>query len=207
MVFDADGTLWRGDVGEDFLRYLAFEGHVRRDGWSGYERLLEHDHAAAYAFAVEVMTGLEEATVVDLATAFFERRYLGRIFPPMRRLVEAVRVRGLTPWVCSASPIWPVLPGAAALGIGANQVVGVECQRVSGRLAGPVHQPVTCGPGKVHWLTQRLRSPPLLAVGNGTLDFDMLVWAERALVIATPDGPDNGLVHEAKQRKWPIWRL
>jgi phosphoserine phosphatase len=207
VVFDADGTLWRGDVGEDFLRYLAFEGHVPRGSWASYERLLEGDHAAAYAFAVEVMAGLHEEALTTLAQAFFTRRYEGRIFPGMRRFVEAVRARGLRPWVCSASPFWSVVPGAAALGIAQGQVVAVECERVEGRLSRRVHLPVTCGKGKVQALTQRLVGRPVLAVGNGALDLDMLAWAERALVVGTPDGPDNALVLEARARGWPVWRL
>jgi phosphoserine phosphatase len=207
VVFDADGTLWRGDVGEDLLRFLAFEGHVPRSAYGQYEALLEDDHARAYAFAVEVMAGLEEAQVRVLAEGFFERRYRGRIFPAMRALLARLRSQGFEPWVCTASPVWAVLPGAACLGIDASRVIGVECERVEGRLARPVRAPVCCGPGKVHWLAQRLGAPAALAVGNGALDLEMLAWAERALVIGTPDGPDNALVRAAPARKWPVWRL
>jgi phosphoserine phosphatase len=207
VVFDADGTLWRGDVGEDFLRSLAHDGVVPSDAYSRYEAVHAQDVVKAYAFAVQVMAGLEESRVISLANAFFTQRYAGRIFPAMRAMVGRLHRLGCEVWVCSASPVWPVVPGAAALGVAAARVVGVHCELRDGELTDAVSNPVSAGPGKVHWLERALGRPAALAVGNGDLDLDMLAWAQRALVIGTPDGPDNHLVREAQRRKWALLRL
>ncbi len=207
VVFDADGTLWRGDVGEDLLRYLTHERLVPADAWSRYETLLAASHERAYAFSVEVMAGLEVARLQAVADDFFSRRFAGRVFRPMRALLQRLVVAGYQPWVCSASPVQAVLPGARALGIPPERVIGVVGAIDGGRLTGEVERPVTCGPGKVTWLQRRLGPVrPALAVGNGELDLDMLAWADAALVVAPLDGPDNGLVRQAQVRGWPVLR-
>jgi phosphoserine phosphatase len=207
VVFDADGTLWRGDVGEDLLRYLAFERLVPADAWSRYEAMLARSHADAYAFAAQVMAGLELTQLQAIADDFFARRFAGRVFRPVRALLSALVEVGYQPWVCSASPVQAVLPGALALGIPAERVIGVSARIEGGKLTGVVEQPISCGPGKVTWLERRLGAVrPALAVGNGDLDLDMLAWADAALVVAPLDGPDNALVREAGARGWPVLR-
>lgn len=208
VVFDADGTLWRGDVGEDLLRLLGQQRLLgpQSDGvYARYEQILADDHPAAYAFAVEVLKGFDEAELQRRCDDFFAERYLGRIFRFVRPLLARLTEAGFVPWICSASPRWAVLPGARALGIDAARVIGVSCDVVDGLLSGRVHQPVTCGPGKVTWL-QRHGVMPVLAFGNGDLDVDMLAASARAVVVAPLDGPDNSLVAEAKRRGWPILR-
>lgn len=207
VVFDADGTLWRGDVGEDFLRFLSQQRRLgaRSEGcYARYEELLAASPARAYAFAVEVMAGLEEQQLAAWCAEYFAARYAGRVFPFVRPLLARLSAAGFTPWVCSASPRWVVAPGAALLGISPANVIGVDCGVEHGRLTGEVLPPVPCGPGKVTWLERRGVNAAL-AVGNGDLDLDMLAAAERAVVVAPPDA-SNHLVAEGLRRGWPILR-
>src|SRR2546423_12579683 len=64
-VFDADGTLWREDVGEAFLRHLVSLGWVKlpdgSDPYEEYERRVDRDKASGYAFAAQLQAGLEQA--------------------------------------------------------------------------------------------------------------------------------------------------
>jgi phosphoserine phosphatase len=209
VAFDADGTLWRGDVGEDLLRYLITEGRLPRyRGRTGlyeeYERRVAQDPASGYAFTVEVMEDVEEGALSALCQEFFQRRFAGRLFPFTRPLVQALSGQGYAVWIVSASPTWPVVAGAAALGVPRERVIGVHCDLEAGRLTRRVHTPVPCGEGKVALLRSRgLR--PVLGVGNGDLDLQMLAYAERALVIA-PHGQDNALVRAALERRWPVQR-
>lgn len=199
VVFDADGTLWRGDVGEDFLRWAIHQRFIDAK-YETYEALLSQSHARAYGWAVEVMAGLREDEVLEHTRRFFKERFSGRIFPFVRPLLAKLSAHPV--WICSASPWWVVVPGAEALGVPLSQVIGVRCDVVDGRLTGTVHQPVPCGEGKVTWL-QRASLTPGLAVGNGDLDLDMLTFAKRPLVV-TPADSSNGLVAHARRNDWPI---
>jgi phosphoserine phosphatase len=203
VVFDADGTLWRGDVGEDFLRY-ALHRRLFDGSYAHYEALLADSAARAYAWCVETMRGVLETELQAACDSFFEERFRGRVFPFVRPLLAKLRASGCTPWICSASPRWSVMPGARLLGIDPDHVIGVTCAVEQGRLTGIVEQPVPVGPGKVTWLKRRALSPSL-AVGNGDFDLDMLAFADRALVISPPDS-ENQLVREARARRWPILR-
>lgn len=201
VVFDADGTLWRGDVGEDFLRWALHE-QLFSGSYDTYERLLSESAARAYAYCVEVMAEHPEQLVAERCADFFTRRFTGRIFSFVRPLLARLAAANCPVWICSASPRWNVLPGALALGIPADQVIGVTCPAPDGRLSGKVDQPVPVGPGKVTWL-ERHGVKPALAVGNGDFDLDMLAFAKHALVVSPPDS-HNGLVAEAQRRGWPI---
>lgn len=211
VVFDADGTLWRGDVGEDFLRYLASRGsllHPPAEGaYARYDRLNLEDPPAAYAYAVTVMAGLLDSELTALASTFFATRFTGRVFPYVRPLLTRLAALQLEVWVCSASPRWVVEAGAATLGIDPRHVIAVDAVLdAQGRLTDQIIAPVAAGPGKVAWLKRR-NVAPLLAVGNGDLDLDMLAYARQAWVIAPPDAAPSALVREALRRSWPISRV
>lgn len=209
VAFDADGTLWRGDVGEELLRALVAEDHLpryrgRRDLYEVYEAKVAADPATGYAFAAEALEGWEEAALQAYCRDFFQRQMAPQLFPFTAPLVRALSAAGYEVWVVSASPVWPVIPGAAWLDVPPDRVIAVEVAVEGGHLTGRSKRPVACGEGKVELLKARgLR--PALAVGNGNLDEPMLAYAERALVVA-PFGQDNGLVQAAARRGWPVQR-
>jgi len=199
VVFDADGTLWRGDVGEDFLRW-ALHRKLFAARYATYEAIHSEDPVRAYAWAVEVMAGAREDELLSHSRAFFAERFAGRIFPWVRPFLAKLHAQEV--WICSASPRWVVLPGAEALGIDAEHVIGVSCEVSAGRLSGKVELPVPAGSGKVAWLKKR-GVKPALAAGNGDLDRDMLEFARKQLVIAPPDSA-NALVRYARAHRWPV---
>jgi len=209
VAFDADGTLWRGDVGEELLRALIAEDRLprhrgRRDLYEEYEARVARDPASGYAFAVEVLEGWDETALQAYCRDFFRQVFERQLFPFTRPLVSALLAAGHEVWVVSASAVWAVIPGAAFLGIPPERVIAVQADVEGGRLTGRARSPVPCGEGKVELLRARgIR--PALAVGNGDLDEPMLAYAERALVIA-PSGHDNGLVQAAARRGWPVLR-
>lgn len=201
-AFDADGTLWPGDVGEALLRHLQETGRLPRgvgDAVGRYEALLARGEAeAAWAWCVEAMVGLEEAFVVRTCEALFT----GRFYRPVVRVLERLRAAGFVPWVVSASPFWAVVPGAAALGIDATRVIGVRCDVRGGRLAGPVHRPVPSGAGKVEALAARgLRAT--VAVGNSFIDQALLESAPHALAVV-PEGDAAGFLLMALLSDWAV---
>lgn len=209
VAFDADGTLWRGDVGEELLRYQMHHdllpGFVgRRDLFAEYERLVAKEPARAYAFCVEVMAGVEESALVQLSDELAASRFSGRIHAYARTLIRAFQAAGVDVWVVSASPKWPVVAAAAHLGIPAERVIAVGCGVHDGRLDGRVELPLPSGAGKVAQLERRgIR--PVLALGNGSIDVDMLRYAERAVAVA-PHGVHTELVEVARSAGWPLQR-
>lgn len=208
VCFDADGTIWRGDVGEDLLRFLVAEDRLpahrgERNLYDRYDQIHEVDPPAAYAFAVEVMAGLEETTLELWCRDFYAQRFAGRLFPFTRPLLEAFTTAGYVPWLVSASPRWIVEAGARALGV-AN-VIAVDTEIEAGRLTPRIRRPVPAGVGKVELL--KLRGvTPVFAAGNGNLDLPMLELASVRMVVAPWDDPGNHLVRTGVERGWPVQR-
>ena len=208
VCFDADGTIWRGDVGEDLLRFLVAEDRLpgyrgQRDLYQRYEKLHDVDPPAAYAFAVAAMAGLEEKTLEGWCADFYAKRFAGRLFPFTRPLLEAFRAAGYVPWLVSASPRWIVEAGARALGV--VNVIAVDADVEAGHLTARVKRPVPAGPGKVALLKLRGLTP-VFAAGNGNLDLPMLELAAARMVVAPWDDPGNDLVRAGVERGWPIQR-
>ena len=209
-VFDADGTLWRGDVGEELLRHLAARGALPslaepRAAFHEYERRHAVDPVAAYAFNAQVLAGLSQAQLAQDCAALVKERFEGRIFRFTRPWLAALAAGGLEVWVCSASPIWVVEAGAALLGIPKERCLGARCAVEAGVVTDRLEGPLPAGDGKVTWL-ERKGVRPVLAVGNGELDEPMLRFAEHAIVVAPHGDEGNGLVRAAVDRGWPIQR-
>lgn len=205
-VFDADGTLWRGDVGEDLLRYLganALLPHAPPGVFAKYDALHATTPVEAYGFAVQVMQGVAEVELNRICESFFAQRFVGRVFPFVRPLFDVLRSSGVAVWICSASPRWVVEAGARSLGLEPTNVIGVDVDMRQGVLTDVLRLPVTAGPGKVTWL-QRKKVSFGFAAGNGELDLDMLQAASHRLVVAPFDGIENSLVRHARTHDWPI---
>lgn len=208
-VFDADGTLWSGDVGEGFAEALVREGRLPPAAIAEYERRLARSYTDAYVFATTCLAGLAEGEVRSRAEAFFARTWRGRIFPEMRALLARLEARGVSCWVASASNRWVVEAGARELGIPPERVMAMTVEVEGGRLTDRIVPPPVTGAGKAEALRIRLPAPPALVAGNSANDLAMLRLATRcALVVNASPGVDprtgEDLLAEARARGWQV---
>ena len=202
-VFDADGTLWRDDIGEAFLRHLIAIGWVKLPGggdpYAEYERRVDRDKTEGYAFAAQLQAGLATAQV-DAEAAKFASAWVP---PRLIRATQALRAlcveAGLAPLVISASALPIVRAGAPLAGF--DKFHGIETRAVSGRFTDRVVRPVTYGAGKV--AKAALLGTLGLACGDSfTGDLPMLSAAQLAVVVAP--GAGSPLSLEAQRRGWPV---
>lgn len=211
-AFDADGTLWSGDIGEELLRELALHRRLIHpppgDPFGVYERLFQHEPRRAFAFCVEVMRGLSVADVERWSDELYEARFSSRVFPSMKTIVEMLRRAGVRVFLVSASSAVSVRRAASALGLDPSLVLAVEGSVDGhGLFAGAVVPPVTCSEGKMEALRGRLGSEkPAIAFGNSVFDREMLAGAERAVLVA-PRTSDRPVVVLAEAQGWLIHRV
>ena len=202
-VFDADGTLWREDVGEAFLQRLIALGWVKLPGggdpYAEYERRVDRDRAEGYAFVAQLQAGLETAQIDAEADRF------ARTWVPPRLIEDAQALRGLcvkaglAPLVISASAL-PIVRAAAPLA-GFERFHGIETRVVAGRFTDRIVRPVTYGAGKV--AKAALLGTLGLACGDSfTGDLAILSAARVAVVVAPAEG--SPLSIEAQRRNWPV---
>jgi phosphoserine phosphatase len=202
-AFDADGTLWREDVGEAFLRHLVAIGWVRlpdgSDPYRAYERAVDRDKRTGYAYAAQLQEGLLAAEVAAEAERFARSWVPPRLVRAAQELCAACADAGLKTVAISASPL-PIVRAAAPLaGIAEHAAIEVRIQ--AGRFTCEVLEPIPYAEGKVQAAAKF--GPLIVACGDSLPgDLPLLSAARVAAVVAPSTGSPLSL--EANRRGWPI---
>ncbi|MFL5435395.1 MAG: HAD family hydrolase [Myxococcales bacterium] len=206
-AFDADGTLWREDVGEAFLRHLVSIGWVKlpdgRDPYAEYERQVDEDRRSGYVFAAQLQAGLRVDEVQGEAERFAREWVTPRLIPQVNELRALCDRQRLKTVIVSASPVSIVVAGAKALQIPADRCAGIEVEIVDGRFTEKAIEPVTYAVGKVQVLSVRGWDPPALACGDSAQGDKALLESAKIGVVVAPSGA-SPLASIAPQRGWFI---
>ncbi len=199
MAFDGDGTLWSGDVGEDFMHAALTRGEVKDAATRALARIAGRDGAgidlARHLFAEYLEHRFPEDSICELIAwlhAGFSRAEVGvvveevlaaarireRVHPETRAIVDWARARGHEVFVVSASPQHVVEHAATMLGVDAAHVLAVRPRFDGEVMLADVERPIPYGPGKVAALEGVLRGRALLAAfGDNAFDVPMLARA------------------------------
>jgi phosphatidylglycerophosphatase C len=216
LAFDGDGTLWSGDIGDDFFhravevgRFLPpavdamrAVGHaaglddiggghdagvaIARSLFQGYL-----DHKVAEDVICEVIAwicaGWREEEVSALARDVVVRGGLAsRLHREVCSAVEWARGAGLEAFLVSASPRPVVEAASAALGFDRDHVIATTARFSEGVMLPEVVRPIPYGPGKASLLEERLAGRVLLAAFGDNI-FDVpMLEAARVAVIVEP---------------------
>lgn len=212
VAFDGDGTLWSGDVGEDFfhatirrcdyrdeasdeLARVAREHGLPSDGPGVVVAGVLYDAYLAGRFpeerVCEMMAWGVAGWTVDEARAFAES-ILDRTKIESRLHLEAVgalrwaREEGLEVFLVSASPRAIVEAAAARLGVDADHVLAATPAVEGGVVRARAVRPIPYGAGKVDNLRPKLGGRVLAAAfGDNAFDVPML-GASRVPVAVRP---------------------
>jgi phosphatidylglycerophosphatase C len=207
-AFDADGTLWSGDVGLDLFDALLASGRVlemahaaliEETKEAGIEpgataldtakRLYDafnaerYHEARAFAMMAWAFAGWEASEARAFVEDVLTRAGLeGRIQDEVRPLFAWAKERGVETVVVSASLRFAVEAGAARLGVPRSSVLAMTPAVADGRLLPRIEGPVTYGVGKVTALrTERPNKVLLGGFGDTSYDAAFLRHAEIAV--------------------------
>ena len=212
LAFDADGTLWSGDVGNDLFEALIAEEAVREEARAAlivearaagstergsttaiaqglYAALATgaYEEARAFAMMAWVFAGFS----LDEARHFARRVALARgldarlhrFLAPVLAWTETEKV---PVWVVSASPRWIVEIGVSLLGIPPGRVVAMTPRMQEDRIAAELDGPPIYGHHKPVALRAACPGATLLgAFGDSSYDVPMLA-ASRVPVAVRP---------------------
>lgn len=211
LVTDADGTIWKDDIGESFLRRLIADGVLVSpqaqgiDVWKSYEARVAVDKGAGYAWAVQVMAGLPEAEIRARAAAYAKEFVPARVYPQMRALLDEVRDRGCTPWIVSASGQLIIEAAAPLLGLPAAQAIGIRTVIREGRLTDELEAPITYRQGKVEAIRRFIGLVPTIVAGDSAGDLEMLGAATGAALFIDHEGKtEPAFVEQIRSRGWLV---
>lgn len=179
-VFDYDGTLIQGDIGESTVRILQERGLVTDEmnerfgvDWVGYHALSPVDQAILCAEAMEGRTAAELEQVVD--EAFARGMVVPR--PEVCELAARMSLRHRV-WVLSGSP--EAVVRAAAPRVGLRHVIGLRSFWDGDRMTGRVEHPVPTDQGKVAVCWWRIGRRPVFSIGDSPWDLPLLRLAHVA---------------------------
>ncbi len=209
LAFDGDGTLWSGDVGEDFFYGILDSGRlsdiatraiteiaresgveVHGDGVATARRIYDAYLAGRFdeVLVCEIMTWINAGWTATDTTAFVlatvGAEFAARIHPEVREVIEHARRAKHEIFVVSASPR-PIVEAAAEIaGISSTHVLAATAVLEGDRFAARVHRPIPYGAGKAEALRAHLGDLPLLAAfGDNAFDAEMLSMAERPIAV------------------------
>ncbi len=212
MVTDADGTLWSGDIGVDFLQAGLRARLFRADaleysqtmakGFSlalhddcneqlkildrGYEEGKVTDEAMVHLCAA-AFAGLEQHVVEEFAeNVVAEVQLSARLHQELSPIFAWAQTQKIPIRVVSASPREIVVAGAKLFGILSSNVVGVEVTTTPIELvrSTQIVEPIPYGAGKRQAIEARFESSRVLAgFGDNYWDTAMLAMAQFPIAI------------------------
>lgn len=207
VVFDADGTLWAADVVLAFLDRWGPGLPARRSATHEIElaRVRSEITPESAVLQLALFAGLTLEQASAQARATFEDQVAPTLYDPISTLLRRFEQAGFETWICSGSPHWLVEPCAEALGIPARRVLATRSIVRQGELTAEPDQ-VTAGLGKAIAIRDRIGDRLRFAAGDSMSDFEMMLMADRAMVIAhgDDDGRRGALSEHARQRHWWI---
>jgi phosphoserine phosphatase len=223
LAFDADGTLWSGDVGEDVFLAAIAEEALRPAALSalhglalryGVERTNDPSQQAGLLFegyrrgivpedvACEMMAwgyaGWDQRELATWVSDVLHRRGLsGRYYSPLVQVIDWGRDNGLATVVVSASPNFVIEIATAPLGFGENDIVGCKPQLAeNGAYLPALTSPLPYGQTKADALRRLLPDTHIVAsFGDSAFDLALLATAEIPVAVR----PKPALVEQLRQ--------
>lgn len=205
-VFDCDGTLWSGDVGERFFDWELNNGVVS-DKLVRWARARYVDYRAGKVseddMCGEMVTlhkGLKESDVLRLSHDFFEAHFTKRIFSEMRQLVGELQKSGCDVWAVSSTNIWTIREAMKHFDIPDTKILAAASEVDGGIITDRLIR-VPSGIGKPQAILEVIGRPPDVAFGNSRWDAEMLRIARHPVAV----NPNPDLEQMAKERNWTVY--
>ncbi len=218
-AFDADGTLWDLDLGEDFFQWQIqhcagqFKFPIPEDPWVHYRNMkASGDPRPAYLWLAQINQGLPIETIQAWAEQAVQSQEPLAIFPDQRKLIEWLQQKGVEIFVITASVKWAVEAGAARLGIPADHVLGVATTIENGLITTQQAGTITYREGKIQALLEKTKGlKPFLSCGNTMGDIALLENSTQlSLAVGTAINgqelfeTEEKLREQARQKNWLI---
>ncbi len=210
-AFDADGTLWDTDAGENFFEYQIQNCGLAlpRDPWKHYLDQKAIDPRLGYLWLAAISKGYPVDVVRRWAAEAIASLDPFPVLKSQHNVIRQLQKLGFEIYIITASVKWAVEPAAAQLGIDRMHVLGVETKVVDGLVTDTPVYPVTWREGKAEALLNATGGVrPIFASGNTDGDLMLLELAEIPVAVSTQNSPgklfnqENKLRDEALKRGW-----
>lgn len=180
-LFDADGTLWDTDLGENLFLYTIDNRLVElpENPWDHYLEMKKKngDPRDAYLWLAQIYKGHTLAQVRQWADMALKSLQPFPIFEEQKKLIQLLLKNEVKIKIITASITWAVEPGARLLGLDESAVIGVETLVDNDVVTDQRNGVITYRAGKVTGYMQKYFDVPFLASGNSEGDVELLEFA------------------------------
>lgn len=181
-AFDADGTLWNTDLGENFFQYKIDHQCVPlpSDPWQCYRDLKKKPSgpADAYLWLAQILDGTPIEDVRLWAKAAVDSLNPLPLFEPQKKLIQWLKKEGVQVYIVTASIKWAVDAGAHHLELSPENVLGIETEVESGKVTSRQKGIITYKAGKTRALLDKTGGQrPFFCSGNSNGDTELLSGA------------------------------
>lgn len=220
-AFDADGTLWANDVGENFFQYQIDHCKIpalkKIDPWAHYLKLKKEHPPTAYLWLAEICSGYPIGDVENWAKEA-AKKFPPELFPEQKELIAELQKREIKIFVVSASVEWAVTGALKAVGLGSLKALGVKTKVIGRNVSDEPSGHVTWREGKKKALLAATANvAPMLSVGNTLGDLHLLEMSVGVKVAIQSQANDTkhkalyddeqGLYKLAKMNNWLTFSL
>jgi phosphoserine phosphatase len=177
-AFDADGTLWDSDVGENFFQYQIDHCELATlkglDPWDHYLSLKKKHPPDAYLWLAQICSGFPLGQVRVWAQKAVEQRP-PEVFESQKKLIAELVQRNVQVFVVSASVHWAVEAALSKVGLPLSSAMGVKTKVVGANVTKTQDGPITWRAGKVEALMLATKGiKPIFCSGNSSGDTQLL---------------------------------
>lgn len=212
LAFDADGTLWSGDVGFDLFKAALAERALRAEARAALAdeahgaglsveptddanaialRLFaawaagDYDDGRAFRMMAWAFAGHDAASMTSMAErALAAAGVEARVHAPVREVIDWAHHAGVEVWIVSASPRAAVEAGGRLFAVPADRVLAVTPVRDGDHILPTLEEPVPYDVGKPAALLAAAPDATVLgAFGDSASDGPMMRLARIAVAV------------------------
>jgi HAD superfamily phosphoserine phosphatase-like hydrolase len=227
--FDADHTLWAGDLGDLIARTAMNHNMLKPEAQGPVAEILKRSNGTPsndpnrdsqllmeHYFRDEVeeidiisaqvicYAGWTTQELFDFSQKLFDEHFAPKIYEDMARLHDALRAAGIDIKVISGSPQWVVEAACERLDIVKEDVYGARAVLDGDKITGVMEPPITYKDGKVgamrHWVGDKIGT---IAFGDSKSDYPM----QERCMIRVAVNPRPGVRKYASENDPDSWRL
>ncbi len=215
-AFDADGTLWDSDLGEQFFQYQIdhcdLDSLKDVDPWEYYETTKTTDTVKAYLWLAQILAGHSLEQVRAWAKQAVEKKG-ARVFESQKEMIAWLQKQGVEVFIVTASIQWAVEPAGELAGVPFSHVMGIQTRiDENGMVTKDQEGPITWRQGKAEALLARTKGVrPVFCAGNTLGDISLIETSAGAKLCVQTQVEKNGLYEEesklfehATAHGWPI---
>ena len=220
-AFDADGTLWPGDVGRGFFQFLIQKKYLVKKfpnlqkSFNSVVKKKGRKHALEWL--AQILSGLKLTEVQSWVKQFFIENPL-QAFLINKCVIEFLHSKNIPVYIVSSSVQWVLEEALKAFHIPTERIIGVQTIVQNGIITDKLILPAPVHENKIKALHKKTKGAnPFLSAGNTPSDLSLLTAASHfQLVMASAtteskklllDGnkmylQEKQLVQIAKDKKW-----